>query len=54
MVEFHRRLKIRLGGSSGRNSAAEALRAAALKLKGDRRYQHPFHWASFVVVGDGY
>jgi len=54
MVEFHRELKSRLSSSTGRYSAAEALRAAALKLKRDHRYQHPFDWASFVVIGDGY
>ena len=54
MVGFHTQLKKRLARSSGGISAAEALRDAALKLKGDSRYRHPFHWAGFVVVGDGY
>ncbi len=54
MVEFHRRLKTRPAGSPSRKAVAEALREAALKLTGDRRYRHPFHWAGFVVVGDGY
>jgi CHAT domain-containing protein len=54
MVEFHRQLNTTSTESGRHNSAAEALRAAALKVKGDRRYRHPFHWAGFVVVGDGY
>jgi CHAT domain-containing protein len=54
MVEFHRRLKSKANGSARRNSVAETLRAASLKLKGDSRYQHPFHWAGFIVVGAGY
>jgi len=57
MIEFHRRLRSdspRPAGSARPNSVAEALRAAALKLKRDGRYQHPFHWAGFVVVGAGY
>jgi CHAT domain-containing protein len=57
MIEFHRRLRsdpARPPGPARPNSVAEALRAAALKLKRDGRYQHPFHWAGFVVVGVGY
>ena len=54
MVEFHRQLKTRRTAPSARYDAAKALQAAALKLKRDSRYQHPFYWAGFVVVGDGY
>lgn len=54
MVEFHRRLKYMANGSAMRNSVAETLRAASLKVKRDSRYRHPFHWAGFIVVGDGY
>jgi CHAT domain-containing protein len=28
-----------------------ALRQASLKVMKDRRYQHPYYWAGFVVVG---
>jgi CHAT domain-containing protein len=54
MIEFHRQLKSRPMGSATENSAARALRSAALKLKSDSRYRHPFHWAGFIVVGAGY
>jgi len=54
MIEFHRQLKSRPMGSATENSAAMALRSAALKLKSDSRYRHPFHWAGFIVVGAGY
>ncbi|MGH9630353.1 MAG: CHAT domain-containing protein, partial [Bryobacteraceae bacterium] len=54
MVEFHRQLKAGLDGKSARVSVAEALRQAALKLKRDKKYRHPFHWAGFGVVGAGY
>ena len=54
MIEFHRQLKSRPMGSAAENSAAMALRAAALKLKSDSRYRHPFDWAGFIVVGAGY
>jgi CHAT domain-containing protein len=46
MIEFHGRL------ARGR-SAADALRAAALAVKADRRYAHPFYWAGFIVMGPG-
>jgi len=53
MVEFHRNLK---PGShlSAKPSEAAALRQAIIKLQQDERYRHPFYWASFVVVGDGF
>ncbi|HEV2669088.1 MAG TPA: CHAT domain-containing protein, partial [Blastocatellia bacterium] len=54
MIEFHRQLKSRPMGSAPENSAAGALRSAALKLKSDSRYRHPFDWAGFIVVGAGY
>jgi len=46
MLEFHRSLK----GGAGKS---EAMRRAAMKVMADRRYDHPFYWAGFVVVGDG-
>jgi CHAT domain-containing protein/uncharacterized protein HemY len=54
MIEFHRQLRSSPLGSAAENSAAGALRSAALKLKRDSRYRHPFHWAGFIVVGAGY
>jgi CHAT domain-containing protein/uncharacterized protein HemY len=54
MIEFHRQLNSRPMGSATENSAAWALRSAALKLKRDSRYRHPFDWAGFIVVGAGY
>jgi CHAT domain-containing protein/tetratricopeptide (TPR) repeat protein len=53
MVEFHRRLKSELRLKS-KPSEAEALRQAVIKLQADERYRHPFYWAGFVVVGDGF
>jgi CHAT domain-containing protein/Tfp pilus assembly protein PilF len=46
MVAFHREW---LGGAS----KAEALRRAALAVRGQERYRHPFYWAPFVLVGHG-
>jgi CHAT domain-containing protein/tetratricopeptide (TPR) repeat protein len=43
MVEFHRQLKA--------SSRADALRTAALKLRSQPRYRHPFYWAPFVLIG---
>jgi CHAT domain-containing protein/tetratricopeptide (TPR) repeat protein len=46
MVAFHREW---LGGAG----KAEALRRAALAVRRQERYRHPFYWAPFVLVGDG-
>ncbi|MGH9837208.1 MAG: CHAT domain-containing tetratricopeptide repeat protein [Blastocatellia bacterium] len=46
MVEFHRQLKTKPA-----QGKAEALRQAALKVMKSQRY--PFHWAGFILVGDG-
>lgn len=45
MQEFYYRL---LAGES----KAVALRQAQLKLLHEPRFQHPFHWSPFVLVGD--
>jgi CHAT domain-containing protein len=44
MIEFHRYF------AAGMN-AATALRRAALTLRKDPDYSHPFYWAAFEVVG---
>lgn len=46
MVAFHQNRQ--KGGSD-----AEALRAAALAIRKDPAYQHPFYWAPFIVIGAG-
>jgi CHAT domain-containing protein len=57
MVGFHRRLRQlrRVKGNEASSPAkAESLRSAALELMNTQAYSHPFHWAGFVVVGDGF
>src|SRR5262249_21662636 len=54
MVEFHRQIKLRMQRVNASFGAAEALRTAALKLLRSERYRHPFYWAGFVVVGNGF
>ena len=49
---FHRRFRASL--LAGHGEVAESLRAAALELRRDARYRHPFYWAGLVAVGDGY
>ena len=49
MIDFHRRLTTR-----PREAKAEALRQAALGLLKSERYRHPFYWAGFVMIGDGW
>jgi CHAT domain-containing protein len=51
MIDFHRRLKDRKADNP--STKANALRQAALNLKTDPRYRHPFFWASFAMIGDG-
>ncbi|HKP48117.1 MAG TPA: CHAT domain-containing protein, partial [Pyrinomonadaceae bacterium] len=46
MIDFHRNLVRR-----GAMTKAEALRLAALKLR-HGRYNHPFYWAGFVLIGN--
>src|SRR5262249_48108264 len=53
MVEFHKGFKTRFVRARPATSTAEALRQAALKVMQNPRYQHPYCWGGFVVVGDG-
>jgi CHAT domain-containing protein len=46
MVAFHRNMV------EHHMSPAEALRAAQLQVR--KSYEHPFYWASFVVLGRGW
>jgi CHAT domain-containing protein len=54
MVEFHRGLKARMQNPKVSLGAAQSLRAAALKMLRGEQYRHPFWWAGFVVIGDGF
>jgi len=50
MVNFHRAL---ISPAGGKQTKADALRQAALKLMRNPETSHPFYWAGFVLVGDG-
>lgn len=54
MERFYRALlNPPLGSDSGtRMSKAEALRTAQRGVRSDGRFDHPFHWSSFVLMGD--
>lgn len=54
MVEFHKQLQAQNGKAENRETHAEALRRAALSLMKQPAYRHPFHWAGFVLVGNGF
>jgi len=54
MISFHRRLTKQGRGTNARETKAESLRQAALGLLHKDRYRHPFYWAGFVMVGDGW
>ena len=51
-LAFHRRLRASLGRQH--ESVADSLRQAALEVRREPRYSHPFYWAGLVAVGDGY
>jgi len=46
MVEFYRQL------INNQQPRAQALRNAQLMLMKDPRYQHPYYWAPFVMIGN--
>ncbi|HEX7330147.1 MAG TPA: CHAT domain-containing protein [Pyrinomonadaceae bacterium] len=52
MIDFHRNLVRRKPGKQS-TTKAEALRAASLKLL-QGKYNHPFYWAGFVLIGNEY
>ena len=54
MIEFHRALLGRNKQSERMRMAADALRDAQLKMLRTESYRHPFYWAGFVVVGNGW
>lgn len=51
MLGFHRQLQA--PGAAGKQTKAESLQRAALKLMKNPETNHPFYWAGFVLVGDG-
>jgi CHAT domain-containing protein len=51
-IRSYRLLKSRKDGVD--INKAQALRQAALMLMHQPKYAHPFYWAAFVVVGDGF
>jgi CHAT domain-containing protein len=54
MVNFHRGLISQPGGGKAKSTKTEALRQAALKVMKRAETSHPFYWAGFVLVGDGW
>ena len=54
MIDFHRRLTARPAKGRAPEAKAESLRKAALGLLKTDRYRHPFYWAGFVMIGDGW
>jgi CHAT domain-containing protein/lipopolysaccharide biosynthesis regulator YciM len=47
MTEFYKNLQ------QGNISKAEALRQAQATLSKNPKYVHPYHWASFILIGNG-
>ncbi len=53
MMAFHRNRQAKTAKGVPLYGKAEALRRAGLSLLKQPNYRHPFHWAGFVLVGDG-
>ena len=53
MTAFHQRLKPVLDVPGGRGRS-RALQQAALGMLHTPGYQHPYYWAGFVMIGDGF
>jgi CHAT domain-containing protein len=54
MLNFHRNIKAGMQNPNLGMTKAKALQAAAIKLLRSGKYAHPFYWAGFVVVGEGF
>lgn len=54
MVAFHQGLARHVRRAGPLHGKARALRAAQVALMQTPAYRHPFYWAPFVMVGDGY
>jgi len=54
MLAFHRGLARRLAQTGSLKGKAEALRQAFLELLRTPEYRHPFYWAGFEMLGEGY
>ncbi len=53
MIGFHTGLKPGMLANGSDLGTAAALRQATLKIMQQDRYNHPYFWAGFIVVGDG-
>jgi CHAT domain-containing protein/tetratricopeptide (TPR) repeat protein len=53
MVGLHRRLQAPGQAAGPEVDVPRALREAALAVRSDPRYRHPFYWAGFTLVGSG-
>ena len=54
MLAFHRSIAAAATGPGAIRGKAQALRAAELELLRTPRYRHPFYWAAFEMLGNGY
>jgi CHAT domain-containing protein/Tfp pilus assembly protein PilF len=52
MVKLYSDLRNQSAGSGSPATKAQALRRAALNLRRTKRYELPYYWAGFVLIGD--
>jgi len=53
MIAFHRQLANHQLHPVREASKADLLRFAQLEMIQNRHLHHPYHWAGFIIVGDG-
>jgi len=53
MIAFHRKLANHQLHPVRKTSKADLLRFAQLEMIQNRHLHHPYHWAGFIIVGDG-
>jgi CHAT domain-containing protein len=54
LLDFHRNIKAGMQNPRMQMTKARALQQASIKLLRSGKYSHPFYWAGFVVIGDGF
>ena len=54
MIRFHQGLRAHFANPSALRNKAMALQDAALSIMKKPEYRHPFYWAGFVMVGNGF
>jgi CHAT domain-containing protein len=52
MTDFYAELSRTSADGKTQVSKAQAMRAAQIKMLRGQRFDHPYHWAGFLVIGN--